>query len=279
MSLTLSQGENLVVPRLLDISVFFIVLICLYVLHGVLAFLILLLLWGFGGRHGTWWVSGMRCWQWVAVEALLAPITVGTRQDSGAESGFGFGFFRSRIALSTCIAADFTCRMLDWTGLYYGAEILGSGLNSDPAEDKIGLFHAYGPTIPGSWVSSSCDLTLPTGLQPIRANKMAVNLHMLREGGVKKAESIAAARLGGGAAVEHVAMVASEAVVGSVSGCNAATVVAVAAVGGARSWGSRRGTAVCEAAVALGAVMAAGGAWRGRWRVVGGWRVVGRVGG
>ncbi|KAK1336255.1 hypothetical protein QTO34_004060 [Cnephaeus nilssonii] len=51
---------------------------------------------------------------------------------------------------------------------------------------------------------------------------------------------MAAARVGGGAAVEHAAMVASEAVAGSVSGGDAATGLA-AAVGGACSGGGRRG--------------------------------------
>ncbi|KAK1343156.1 hypothetical protein QTO34_015931 [Cnephaeus nilssonii] len=121
--------------------------------------------------------------------------------------------------------------------------------------------------------------------QPIRANKMAVNLHMLREGGVKKAESMAAVRVGGGAAVEHAAMVASEAVAGSVSGGDTATVVAAAAVGGACSGGGRRGMAGgvrgrgglgggggCGRGVARRVARGeAGGAWWGGW--VGGARI------
>lgn len=34
-----------------------------------------------------------------------------------------------------------THRIMDRTGLQYGTEILGSGLMSGPAGDKIGLFH------------------------------------------------------------------------------------------------------------------------------------------
>ncbi|KAK1332795.1 hypothetical protein QTO34_006326 [Cnephaeus nilssonii] len=103
--------------------------------------------------------------------------------------------------------------------------------------------------------------------QPIRANKMAVNLHMLREGGVKKAESMAAAWVGGGAAVEHAAIVASKAAAGSVSGSDAATAVAAAAVGGGRSGSGRQG--VAGGVRGRGGLGGGGGCGRGVARRVG----------
>lgn len=64
--------------------------------------------------------------------------------------------------------------MLDWTGLCYGVEALGSDFNSSPAEDKMGLSHGKtegNRTLQGNSLNITSSIKLSTILHPpVRAS-------------------------------------------------------------------------------------------------------------